>query len=192
MTLFRLRIVAVTTVIGVLTIGSAYMAVKALELPAGWGPGALGPRSIPLYTFIGMTACSIAVGIGEWRALRQARLQQAGSGSHRPRGAEADFRGTGSEEGGPGVSGDAGAESGGISPGRILMVLGSVILFAAVWQVAGFILSAIGLTAGLSYFLAPASVRSLTTSLLLAIGFTGAVWILFRLVLGVPLPAGPF
>ena len=130
-------------------------------------PGALGPRTVPLFIMSSIVVLSMLIALLEVVKLVRAR------GIAHARGLA------------PAAAGDER-----VSLARVILVLAAIVAFAAVWRYLGFFGTSIVFIAGLAYLLAPPDQRSAPSAVLLALVFTVLSWLLFRFILGVPLPGG--
>ena len=162
-----LATLSVAIVLVTMLVGAIYLITLAVDLPSGRIPGALGPRSFPLYVFVGIAVLSSVCAALEIRkSLRQRRSVKDGAAS----------RATIAEE------------KVAIQP--VLVLAAAVVAYAATWRIFGFVMATLAFTLLLSYVLAPADSRSLPRAAIVATVFTLAAWLLFVRLLAVPLPTG--
>lgn len=179
----------ITLVVAVFMFGGAiYMRGFAGALPKGLGPSALGPGTFPLFVLYATMAGSFVLGVwtllGLLRSSKDERVrEQLGAQPAK----EASVASP--------VASSKQHRRQSRPLWRIVGVVAAFTTVIAVWHWLGFLATSALFIGFTSYFLGEPDSRSLKNagmSALWALGFTGAIWLVFVKLLNVPLPGGTF
>ncbi|MDE0358630.1 MAG: tripartite tricarboxylate transporter TctB family protein [Gammaproteobacteria bacterium] len=171
---------------GLLAAIGAAVLLDSRGYPPSLTEGAPGPAFFPRLLAALLIACSVWLAIRSWRGARE---RGAGGGSDSgSAGASADESGAGRSRGNVSSASAAGSEAGNRTPHLgVWIAVGWIAAFLLIWPRLGTVLSVPLLVVGLMWLTGERSWRTMVS---VPLAFAGFIYLVFMVLLGVPLPAG--
>ena len=165
---------------GLLAAAGAAVLLDSRGYPPSLAEGAPGPAFFPRLLAVLLIACAAWLAIRAWRGAKD-----AGSGSASRGGLdEGRSRGNAASDSAPDARAAASTR---VQPLRVWIAVTWIAAFLLVWPLLGTVLSVPLLVVGLMWLTGERSWRTLVS---VPLAFAGFIYLVFMVLLGVPLPAG--